>query len=150
MPPNTRVPGSSHQYTHGYCSENQAVCHVRFAYLEEHGYTAHTPPRYIVLNCARSCGYPDVFDKSTWQLEGCSVPNTRERVGGKEKRKSWSKKVVWGRGGKESKWTLSSVFPVLIQLPIWASSALGLSCSGFTELLASFIYAEDAHRHLWF
>lgn len=65
MPPNTRVPGSSHQYTHGYCSENQAVCHVRFAYLEEHGYTAHTPPRYIVLNCARSCGYPDVFDKST-------------------------------------------------------------------------------------
>lgn len=65
MPPNTQVPGSSHQYTHGYCSENQAVCHVRFAYLEEHGYTAHTPPRYIVLNCARSCGYPDVFDKST-------------------------------------------------------------------------------------
>ena len=43
MPPNTRVPGSSHQHTQGYHSENQATCHLRFAYLEGHSYTTDTP-----------------------------------------------------------------------------------------------------------
>lgn len=43
MPPNAQVPGSSHQHTYGYHSETQAMCHLRFAYLEEHTYTTDTP-----------------------------------------------------------------------------------------------------------
>lgn len=45
------------------------------------------------------CGYPDVFDKSTWQWEGCSHLLNSEHVGKEKKRRN----ERWHQGNRRVK-----------------------------------------------
>lgn len=98
-------------HTHGHNSENQAMCHLRFAYLEEHAYTTHTGTPSLIhcfelwhvlaVTLTSSISQPDSGRDSLV----CTILCRWEWEGEKETSERWHQEK---RGGKK-KW-----LPVLI------------------------------------